>query len=122
MKAELLRRSVTRLIGWRRWRPVKNWTLDSAVRELHVLLLQKGDQFIHAEVGEDLPVPVEHRRLALAREVEHLAKRGGILADVLLAVADAVFRQEFPDLDAPWASGFDLENRASGFHGGLDRG
>ncbi len=45
-----------------------------SVFELHVLLPEKWLQFVQAEVGQDLAVPIEDRGLGLMRNDAHLLK------------------------------------------------
>ena len=47
----------------------------SAVFEFHVLLLEKGHEFLYAKISENLPVPVQRRRESLSRFLLHLRHR-----------------------------------------------
>lgn len=91
----------------------------SAVFELHVLRAKEGLQFRRTEVGEDLAVPVERRRLGLTRLADHLVIRRAIGSDVHLAVANADFIEQRRRLVAPRTTGFHIQHRkVFRFHGG----
>lgn len=72
--------------------------------------MEEGLEFLAAEVGEDLAVPVENGGVGLMGDPLHRGGGGGIIGDVDLAEADAVFGKKGTGLGAPGATGFDVED------------
>ena len=83
----------------------------SAVLEFHVLLSEKWDELIYAEVSENLPMPVECGRPVLSGFTQHFLHCSRLLAYILLSITDPVGAQELDDLMTPRTAGFHIENR-----------
>lgn len=85
-------------------------TIPSTILELHIPAAQKRDQLINAEIGQDLPIPVERRRLSLARPLQHRRPSFRIHRDVLQAIPDSVAIEEGDHVRAVRATGLGEEN------------
>src|SRR5688572_23357180 len=91
-------------------------SLRSCSARLKSLLLPPHFKLVRTEVGEDLAIHVNHRRLGLTRKREHLLPRSSILDDIQCLVGDTMSIEPFAGFVAPTAERFDEEPDLFRFH------
>ncbi len=70
----------------------------------YVTLAQKGLEFLHAEIGEDLVVPAHGGGLGLAGEAQHFVEGGAVNGNIGPAIGDAALREIIFSVVAPGAN------------------
>ena len=77
---------------------------------VNAVFFEKGYQFLDAEVGEDVTVPIEAWSFGLARELDHFLQGFAITRDHKGLDFDFLAVEISDDFVAPRAAGFDIED------------
>jgi hypothetical protein len=81
--------------------PLRRRFPNSAILELHSTLTQKRHQLLGSEISENLPVPIQGRRLRLSGDPSHFVERAGISGNVFQAIPNSMFVEKLDGFVAP---------------------